>query len=846
MIGNITAGNSFNGLIMYNEKKVQKGQAERLYSNYFNIEKSCESLIAGLERVADNYRAALKNKTFHVSLSLAETDKVSQDGLVEIGNKYMEKMGYGETPFIIYRHHDTGIDHLHIVSTRVDLDGNKVNDSMERLRSQRVARALELEYGMTVVSSVKERPDDLKRALEKEDNQDVINTKHAISLAIHHVLNTDKATNYEDFVSSLAKRNVIVQLVRVDGKGSKLVIPGIMYSLGKKGVPESKRVKGSAFAQGYTYTKVLNQLNTNLILEQTKPVFERSKADLKKVAVAILAELKSPLLSTIEDLDQLFAKYKLEGVYFKNSGGISGLSIKDLTNNQVYKASDIDRGFSWNVIQKFVDGTEGDLEKAISRDKRIIPFTVYVAPDPNDEPLVWIKSPMDKAYIASPIIHVANELSKRGFVSQNELNIGLRAVGFKATFSRDFSKSEGGITSVAFTELATGKTYSGFGLNHKQLSWTNLSRFVADDRAESTFTNYVKFVLTEWNKIKAVAPVEKIEDFTHYINQYGITLSKFNDVEYLSQIGGDMKVPLVIFANDNKLRGFLEVKQPRFEAGSLATLNAVGYLHKPLEPLERALLSAVYNNDRNELIKLVNAGDRIDLGKVELLAAAASGENTYKQIINVQQQIAKTLKFALFCNLVKQEEQPSASGVKLPFETFVQSLNKRGIGVRFDLDSTGRVESITFHLRGNPNAVLHQNELPDFIKSSKLDETINLQSTGAYKDMLDEKGGFEINYSAKQVELFKAIESDNNKIESNLRSQGVTLVVSDMDADYFDVQDVLEQEFEESINYSESFIKGIISFIDALAQVAQGEIPVSRDTSKKKKENPKRRRPRRY
>ena len=630
-----------------------------------------------------------------------------------------------------------------------------------------------------------------------------------------------------------------MQLVKVDSEGNNLITPGIMYSLGRRVTPETKRVKGSAFHQGYTYSSVLNKLNTNLIGEQTKPAVERSKADLKKITTSILNELKSPAISSVEDLDKLFAKYKLEAIYFKNSGGIYGLKIKDLTSNEVYKASDIDREFSWNVIQKLLDGTESDQFRSASRPAKAIPFVVNISQGPDDKPLNWIKSVLNKGVIANPIINVVNHLSMRGFVSQNELDSELRKIGFKATFLRDFSKDSGGITSIAYTELATGNTYSGSTLNDKQLSWNSLSRFVANDRAESTFDNYVQSVLSNWSTIKATTPQRKMEDFLTYINQYGITVSKENDIDYLSQIGGNAKISLESVVTDRRFKAIFQVSDPILETATLTALDAVGYIHKPLTPVERAILSAVYNNDRSELIKLINAGDRIDFRKVTTFEAAQPGIATYKDITNVQQQIAKTLKFALFCNLAVNKDQ-SATDNKLPFETFVQSLNKRGIGVGFDLSSTNGVENISFHLKDKPDTFLAQNELPDLIKSGKVDRIIKLKSTTSYKKMVDERGGFDINYTAGQLNLFKAVESGTMSLEMGMIREGVTLVLTNRESLYFEVQDEFEHQIEDSYDLSEPIIKWALSFIEALVEVAHGEIPVSRDERQRKDENKKR------
>ena len=60
----------------------------------------------------------------------------------------MRRMGFGDQPYIVYRHNDIGREHLHIVSVRVDETGRAISDSYEHGRSMKVCRELERQFGL--------------------------------------------------------------------------------------------------------------------------------------------------------------------------------------------------------------------------------------------------------------------------------------------------------------------------------------------------------------------------------------------------------------------------------------------------------------------------------------------------------------------------------------------------------------------------------------------------------------------------------------------------------------------------------------------------------------------------
>lgn len=88
------------------------------------------------------------NTVFHVSLDPSPEDKLTDEQLRKIACEYMERMGYGKQPYIVFKHKDISREHLHIVSLRVDEQGRKLPHDFEARRSMEILRDLERKYGL--------------------------------------------------------------------------------------------------------------------------------------------------------------------------------------------------------------------------------------------------------------------------------------------------------------------------------------------------------------------------------------------------------------------------------------------------------------------------------------------------------------------------------------------------------------------------------------------------------------------------------------------------------------------------------------------------------------------------
>lgn len=132
--------------VQYNERKVTEGKASVLFS----------SGIGDPSRPMDTFsvyeRGSLRcqNMSFHASVNPGKDDGMSDEEIREFVKQYMERMGYGNQPWILYKHTDLERIHYHIVSVRVDKEGKKISDSYERKKSQETLKELAAAYGYTV------------------------------------------------------------------------------------------------------------------------------------------------------------------------------------------------------------------------------------------------------------------------------------------------------------------------------------------------------------------------------------------------------------------------------------------------------------------------------------------------------------------------------------------------------------------------------------------------------------------------------------------------------------------------------------------------------------------------
>ena len=144
----LQANRNFEG-VDYNERKNEKGISELLEVKNFGAltELHNKEFYKKYLTKIGSLNPNVKNKQFHAILS-AKGKNHSFEALKNYAKEYINFMGYEKNPYLIYGHRDTKNNHVHIVSTRVDKQGNKIDDTYEYIRSQQfLKQVLKVDYG---------------------------------------------------------------------------------------------------------------------------------------------------------------------------------------------------------------------------------------------------------------------------------------------------------------------------------------------------------------------------------------------------------------------------------------------------------------------------------------------------------------------------------------------------------------------------------------------------------------------------------------------------------------------------------------------------------------------------
>lgn len=149
MIANITTGKNAYGILNYNQLKVDKGKASVLSTRLifedpngkYNVSKMAEEFHNSMPECIRTEKPIV-----HISLNPDPKDKIDDELLITMAEEYLDGMGWGNQPHIIYKHTDIERVHIHIVTTQVDITGRKINDSHRNRRSVAVTEELEKKY----------------------------------------------------------------------------------------------------------------------------------------------------------------------------------------------------------------------------------------------------------------------------------------------------------------------------------------------------------------------------------------------------------------------------------------------------------------------------------------------------------------------------------------------------------------------------------------------------------------------------------------------------------------------------------------------------------------------------
>lgn len=351
MVARINTGKSIRKALSYNEKKVQEGQAEVISAHYFLKDKEqlnfSEKMATFQKLISLNERTT--TNTLHVSLNFDPSDKLDNEQLVAIANDYMNRIGFAEQPYLVYRHYDTGHPHIHIVSTNIQRDGSRISmHNMGRNQSESARKEIEATYGLVKAESKKQQQQDKVAPLSAAKlNPGKRATKAAISNVLSVVINQYK-------FSSLPELNAVLKLYNVTAdrcaEGSYIHNKrGLLFRvLDEQGNKVGTPIKASLFHMKPTLANLEQKFAENEPLKHPYAKQLRSRIDFVLLSKGGMA------------MEQFVEQLRKEGVSVvlrqNNEGRVYGVTYIDHKNKTVFNGSDLGKAYSANAIVEKLKG----------------------------------------------------------------------------------------------------------------------------------------------------------------------------------------------------------------------------------------------------------------------------------------------------------------------------------------------------------------------------------------------------------------------------------------------------------------------------------------------------------
>lgn len=287
----------------------------------------------------------------HISLNPSPKDILSEEQMTVLAQEFMEKFGYGNQPYIVWLHEDINRKHMHIVSVRINEQGEKIDHNREAIRAQNICREMEVKYGLH--PTLGEHGEQELVSLQKVDYP-----KGDVKMQVKHTARTLlECYNFHslaEYTTLLNLYNVTAYEVRgsVDGKEYH----GIMYgALDDDGQQAGTPFKSSKFGKVFGYEALQKKFAASVEKVKKDNLTERARRE-------IINAMQN--ISTKEDFARRLKEADIEVIYRINpEGRLYGITFIDHTTRTVFNGSHLGKAFSANVFNELFNNPDADRER---------------------------------------------------------------------------------------------------------------------------------------------------------------------------------------------------------------------------------------------------------------------------------------------------------------------------------------------------------------------------------------------------------------------------------------------------------------------------------------------------
>ena len=375
MIAKITVGTSLYGALAYNGLKVNEGEGRLLAVNRIFDNGSGQVDVARAEQDFKRFmpeQVRTRNKVIHISLNPHPDDLLTDMELEQLAREYLDRLGYGDQPYLVFKHEDISRHHLHIVSVNVDENGRRLNRDFIHRRSKRITSELEKKYGLHPADRRQHRTDNPLRRVDVSQGD----VKWQVSNVAKAVMAGYKFRTMGEYRALLSLYNVTVE--EAHGMVNGREYHGLVYSAtDDAGNKTGNPFKASRIGKSVGYEAV--QCRFEFSKEQIRD--KRLAEKTRKTVVAALARTyrREEFVTLLRD--------KGVDVVFRHTdeGRIYGATFIDHRTGCVLNGSRLGREFSANALQEHftlpyagtppmpftitVDGQQPDTRPAVEYDE---------------------------------------------------------------------------------------------------------------------------------------------------------------------------------------------------------------------------------------------------------------------------------------------------------------------------------------------------------------------------------------------------------------------------------------------------------------------------------------------
>lgn len=353
MVAKVNSGKDIRGILNYNENKVTEGVAKCIHENLFgqDVEKlSFTAKLKGFENFMNQNRRAT-TKAVHISLNFHTSEKLDEDKLTSIASTYMDKIGFGNQPYLVYQHFDAAHPHIHIVTTNIKRDGNRIilyNIGMNQ--SEKARKEIERDFNLVKASGQKQEFMNTPVNPLSKVVYGKAETKRSISNVVRFVARAYRYTSIAELNAVLSQYNIMAD--RGSERSQMNIKNGLLYRL----IDDNGRKVGIPIKASSIYGKP-----TMKYLEKQFKLNETLRAPHKERLKKCIDEAFNGKPSiTRAAFEYALRKEGIRVRFRKNDEGrIYGITFVDNKMRVVFNGSDLGKAYSAKAITERLTKMDG-------------------------------------------------------------------------------------------------------------------------------------------------------------------------------------------------------------------------------------------------------------------------------------------------------------------------------------------------------------------------------------------------------------------------------------------------------------------------------------------------------